>query len=171
MYINKYYMNKIKTSSFYITIDWSLENLTNDSEEIYNLIISKLDFNNPINDWYKLLENIYNNKNNENNKNFDGYVHSVIQKENISYTDWINNKENINPINTFYITCYLLLNKDNNILIETQIDSIRKAIINHLNKIHSMMKIINIKIEDYEISKHHDLNSKNSFNKVILHEI
>jgi hypothetical protein len=161
-------MNKIKTSSFYITIDWSLENLTNDSEEIYNLIISKLDFNNSENEWYKLLENIYNT---ENNKNFDGYVHSVVQKENISYIDWINNKENINPINTFYITCYLLFNKDNNILIETQIESIRKAIIKHLNKIHNMMKIINIKIEDYEISKHHDLNSKNSFNKVILHEI
>jgi hypothetical protein len=136
-------MNKIKTSSFYITIDWSLENLTNDSEELYNLIISKLDFNNPENNWYKLLENIYNN---EYKKNFDGYVHSVVQKEKLSYTDWINNKENINPINTFYITCYLLFNTDNDLLIETQIESIRKAIIKHLNKIHNMMKIINIKI-------------------------
>jgi len=161
-------MNKLQTSSFYITIDWSLENLSNDSEEIYNLITSKLEFNNPVNDWYKLLENIYNT---ENNKNFDGYVHSVVQKEKISYTDWINNKENINPINTFYITCYLLSDHNNDIIQEKQIECMRKAIMKHINKIHNMMKIININIEDYKVSKHHDFNTKNTFNKVIFHEI
>jgi hypothetical protein len=161
-------MNKIKTSSFYITIDWSLENLTNDSEEIYNLIISKLDYNNPENEWYKLLENIYNH---QNNKNFDGYVHSVVQKDKSSYTNWINNKENINPINTFYITCYLLFNKDNDMIKEEQIEYMRKAIMKHLNKINKMMKIININIEDYEISRHHNYNKLNTFNKVIFHEI
>jgi len=83
-------MNNIKTFSFFITLDWVFDcNEDSNRNEIYNLIINKLDFHNPLNGWYRLFENIYGV---ENNKNFDGYVHSVEQKEQISFEKWSENK-------------------------------------------------------------------------------
>jgi hypothetical protein len=165
-------MNSIKTSSFYVTLDWVFEFSDNcDKNNAYNYIINKLDYHDGSNNWLKLFDNIYNNENNENKKNYDGYVHEVDQKEKLSYVDWIENKENINPINTLYITCYLLYDPTK-INKETQIECMKKAIIKHIdkikyinkddNEIHASMKITNLQIEDYNLSKHHEINKLSS---------
>lgn len=165
-------MNNIKTSSFYVTLDWVFDFNDNcNKDNAYNHIINKLNFSNPSNGWYKLFENIYNT---ENNKNYDGYVHSVLQKEQLSFQDWIEDKENINPNNTLYITCYLLFNKENEITSnkDKQIEHMKKAIEKYINKIkyinkedneiHASIKITNIKIEDYNLSQHHEINNLTS---------
>ena len=162
-------MNNIKTVSFYITLDWVFEfNENCNKDNAYNHIIKKLDFHDPLNGWYRLFENIYGA---ENNKNYDGYIHSVMQKEQLSFQDWIEDKENINPNNTLYITCYLLYQKDNDISSnkEIQLESMKKAIQKHIekikyinkddNEVHASMKITNIVIEDYVLSKHHEINN------------
>jgi hypothetical protein len=175
-------MNNIKTSSFYITLDWVFEfNENCNKDNAYNYIIKKLDFNDPLNGWYKLFENIYGT---ENNKNYDGYIHSVVQKEQLSFQDWMEDKENIDPNNTLYITCYLLYQKDNDITSnkDKQKEHMKKAIekyiekIKYINKdnneVHASIKIKNIVIEDFVLSKHHEINNlTNSMYSARLYEI
>jgi len=179
-------MNTVKTFSFYVTLDWVFEFSENCNKiNAYNYLINKLNYNDAANGWLRLLENIYNVPN---NKNYDGYVHSVQLKEELSYDDWIENKENINPVNTLYITCYLLydpiksrvFDSNNGTFQEQQNEFIRKAIIKHIDKIkyivgeevHASMKITNLQIEDYKLSKHHEINNlTSSFYSSKLYEI
>ena len=179
-------MNTVKTFSFYVTLDWMFEFSENCNKiNAYNYLINKLNYIDPANGWLRLLENIYNV---ENSKNYDGYVHSVIQKEQLSYDDWIENKENINPCNTLYITCYLLydpikynlFDPNNGTLQEQQMEFMRKAIIQFIdkikyivdNEIHASMKITNLQIENYNLSKHHEMNNlTNSMYSTRLYEL